>query len=484
MKKRKISLPKLIAFCLAVVALATLLGRSVMAQSQPDPKQSKEAKEAEELKARLQQLEQTVRELKTQIESIETKKPATAAEPAVVNGVYTPPTTTTETEPAKPKSAQDTVGERVFEVYGFAMMDAGYQLKQNDPNWFDVLRPTKLPSFPNEFAPNGKVFFGVRQSRLGVKSSAPTKYGEFKTIFEFELFGTGVDAGQTTFRLRHAYGELGQFGAGQTWSPFMDIDVFPNSLEYWGPNGMVFFRNVHFRWMPLKGRNSVTIGIERPGASADQGRFEDRIELTGIRPKFDLPDLSGNVRFTRDWGYFQAAGMLRRIKWVDTLNDQFDLGGSAVGAGLNLTSNLKFTENDTGRFAFVIGQGIQNYMNDAPVDVGIELNPGGDPRRPIRGVALPMWSLVAFLDHNWNKRFSTAAGYSLLSIDNSNGQAPNAFHRGHYALANLLYYPQENVMIGGELQWGRRENFLDGFKADDYRIQFSFRYNFSKKFAF
>ena len=24
----------------------------------------------------------------------------------------------------------------------------------------------------------------------------------------------------------------------------MDPDVFPNSLEYWGPTGMVFFRNV------------------------------------------------------------------------------------------------------------------------------------------------------------------------------------------------------------------------------------------------
>ena len=74
-----------------------------------------------------------------------------------------------------------------------------------------------------------------------------------KTQFEFELFGTGVDEGQTTFRLRHAYGELGAFGAGQTWSPFMDPDVFPNSLEYWGPTGMVFFRNVQVRWMPVQG---------------------------------------------------------------------------------------------------------------------------------------------------------------------------------------------------------------------------------------
>jgi hypothetical protein len=466
---------------LALTALLAFEARASVAQTQ-EPQAA--TPEVQQLKERLQQLELTVKDLKAQIGAIETKKNTA---PAVIQADYsTAPVPAPEpvNVPETPAKPQDNKGESTFTIYGFAMLDAGYQFKQNDPAWFDVIRPVKLPAFEDQFAPDGKTYFGVRQSRLGVKSTTPTKYGELKTQFEFELFGTGVDAGQTTFRLRHAYGELGQFGAGQTWSPFMDIDVFPNSLEYWGPNGMVFFRNVHFRWMPLKGRNSVTIGIERPGASADQGQFADRIELQGIRTKFDLPDLSGNVRFTRDWGYFQAAGMLRRIKWVDTIDDQFDLDGTEIGAGVNLTSNLKFTENDTGRFAFVFGQGIQNYMNDAPVDVGIELTPGGDPRRPITGVALPMWSMVAFLDHNWNKKFSTAVGYSSLTIDNSNGQAPDAFRKGHYGLANLLYYPYENVMVGGEFQWGRRENFLDGFKSDDFRIQFSFRYNFSKSFSY
>jgi hypothetical protein len=473
--------PSVFAFVLVLLLFPSAVSAQTPEPAPPPPT------EVEQLKKRLQQLEQTVVELKGQIDAIETKKKTST--PAMVQATYSEaapasPEATAPADPAPAKPQDDGKGESTFQIYGFAMLDAGYQFKQNDPAWFDVIRPVKLPSFPDEFAPNGKTYFGVRQSRLGVKSTTPTKYGELKTQFEFELFGTGVDAGQTTFRLRHAYGELGQFGAGQTWSPFMDIDVFPNSIEYWGPNGMVFFRNIHFRWMPLKGRNSVTIGIERPGASGDQGVFAGRIELQGIRTKFDLPDLSGNVRFTRDWGYFQVAGMLRRIKWVDVIDDDVDLDGTEIGAGLNLTSNLKFTENDTGRFAFVFGQGIQNYMNDAPVDVGIELTPGGDPRRPITGVALPMWSMVAFLDHNWNKKFSTAIGYSMLDIDNSSGQAPNAFRRGHYALGNLLYYPYENVMVGGELQWGRRENFLDGFKSDDFRIQFSFRYNFSKLFTF
>src|SRR6185436_7183322 len=91
---------------------------------------------------------------------------------------------------AKPDQAP---GESTFSVYGFAMLDMGYQFKQNQSDWFDVIRVTKLPSFKDEFAPNGKVYYGVRQSRFGVKSSTPTKYGELKTQFEFELFGTGVD---------------------------------------------------------------------------------------------------------------------------------------------------------------------------------------------------------------------------------------------------------------------------------------------------
>ena len=31
------------------------------------------------------------------------------------------------------------------------MLDMGYQAKQNDPDWFDVVRPTKLPSYDRQF---------------------------------------------------------------------------------------------------------------------------------------------------------------------------------------------------------------------------------------------------------------------------------------------------------------------------------------------
>ncbi len=367
-----------------------------------------------------------------------------------------------------------------MEIYGFAMLDSGHDFKQINPSWFDTMRVTKLPKVEKEFGEDNSTFASVRQSRLGVRSSTPTDLGVLKTQFEFELFGTGVDEGQTTFRLRHAWGELGAFGAGQTWSPFMDINVFPNSLEYWGPTGMVFFRNVQVRYTPIDGPNSFMIALERPGASGDAGIYSDRVELQNIKPRFPLPDFSAAFKASRSWGYVRAAGMLRALRWDDVLEDDFDLSGSATGWGINLSSNLNAGKNDVIRLQYVFGEGIQNYMNDSPIDVGI-VRDVSNRVTPVRGETIPIRGLVAFLDHKWNDEFTTAVGYSRQDNDNTSGQAPNAFKTGQYALGNVLYSPVPNAMVGAELQWGRRENFSDGFHSDGLKVQFSFKYNFSMK---
>jgi hypothetical protein len=258
----------------------------------------------------------------------------------------------------------------------------------------------------------------------------------------------------------------------------MDIDVFPNSLEYWGPNGMVFFRNIQVRWMPIKGDTRLTVALERPGASSDDGRFEDFLELEDIRGNFPLPDLSAEYRLGGNWGYVEVAGMLRYIEWEDIDATEFDLSGDAVGWGINLSSNLKFGEANTLRMQVVYGEGIENYMNDATADIGIEPNPG-NPQAPIKGVTLPILAVVAFLDHGWGNGLSTAVGYSLADIENASGQSPSAFSKGQYALVNLLHNPVPNLLYGAELQYGQRENFSDGWSTDNVKFQFSFKYNFS-----
>ncbi len=82
-----------------------------------------------------------------------------------------------------------------MQIYGFAMTDLIYDIDQVNPDWFDVERPSKLPSFPNEFGDNGNFWASVRQTRFGVRGWLPTSMGEVKTEFEFDLFGVGVRRG-------------------------------------------------------------------------------------------------------------------------------------------------------------------------------------------------------------------------------------------------------------------------------------------------
>jgi hypothetical protein len=374
-------------------------------------------------------------------------------------------------------SAQERTSPEI-NLYGQVMTDAGFNFNQINPDFYDVMRPTQLPSFKNEYGTDGNVFFGVRQSMLGVWGYVPTEKGELKARFAFDLLGVGPNTGQTTFHLLYAWMEWQKFGVGWTWSQFCDFDIFPTMLEYWGPNGMSLCKNVMIRYSPLQGDNQLSIALERPGASADQGIYRDRIELADVAPKFSLPDLTAVYKMTRGWGYVRLAGVVRRIKWEDQGTDAYDLSGEAVGWGFNLSSNLKLGKKDVFKGGIIAGKAIQNLMNDAPTDIGIENN-FGDTLSPVKGVALPLFSFSAYIDHRWNENFGSAVGYSALFTGNSDGQAADAYRQGHYASINLLYYPMENLMAGIELQWIKRNNYDDGWTSMATKIQVSFRYSFS-----
>jgi hypothetical protein len=164
----------------------------------------------------------------------------------------------------EPNSTSAPARRPTLELYGFLEFNLGYDFGQNDPDWFDVSRPSKLPSSANAFGADGRTFASVRPTRLGLQGQYPAGADEIRTTFEFDLFGSDQNAGQTTFRLRLASVEVGHFGAGLTWSPFMDPQISPASLEFFGPAGIVSFRNVLLYWRPLTGAHCLTFALERP----------------------------------------------------------------------------------------------------------------------------------------------------------------------------------------------------------------------------
>ncbi len=372
-----------------------------------------------------------------------------------------------------------------FDIYGFAQADFIYDTNRVDPDWEDAMRPSKIPTEnnPGAFGSDGQTSFSVKQSRFGVTGDVPVSesLGDIKFKFEFDMFGTGDDAGQTTIRLRHAYGEWGPILAGQTNSVFMDGDVFPNVIDYWGPPGMVFYRNVQIRYTPYRTANSnLAIALERPGNDVDGGTLRELDPELGanLQNTEKLPDLTAHYYTSGSWGHVQLAAILRRVAYETRNAPGNEPEGSRTGWGFNLSGHANIFEKDKLLGSVVYGEGIASYMNDG----GVDLAPEGTFPGAVEARAVPLTGVEAYYDHYWNKDWSTSIGYSFTEIDNTNLQEPSAYHRGEYASVNLLYSPSPSLMMGGEALWGKRTD-NNGADGDDLRFQLSVKYSFDASIA-
>jgi hypothetical protein len=359
-----------------------------------------------------------------------------------------------------------------FEVRGFAQLDYVQAFQGVDPNWAAALRPSHIATDPATYGSEPEATLSVRQSRLGAYADIPAAGDPFHTALEFDFFGVGKNEGQTTIRLRHAYGEWRSLLAGQTNSVFMDGDIFPNMIEYWGPAGMVLYRQPQLRFSPIRGTSTLAFALERPGTVIDAGTLPGTFES-----RSPVPDLTAHYRFTLPAGHVQLAGILRDLAYRSTGVPE-ERQGNVLGWGFHASSvgtiPLGKASSITFRLSAVYGHGIANYMNDGGVDIAATA--GGSFE------AEPLLGTVGYVDFGLGPRMGASLGYSFTQVQNSTGQAPNTFHRGDYASATLTCTPRADLLTGVSYTWGQRTNF-DGDSGVDQRAQLTVKYSFSSRGA-
>src|SRR4030095_1137748 len=358
--------------------------------------------------------------------------------------------------PAAPRPPRD----HNLELYGFVQLDAIQDFKRVDPDWDATLRPSRIPTQKGQFGGDGQSIFSVRQSRLGAKATGMLAGKPYEAKFEFDLFGTGVDAGQTTFRVRHMYAKWGPFLAGQTNTLFMDGDIFPNVVDYWGPAGMVFVRTPQLRWTFWDNDGlTAAVALEHPSDDIDPGniRLIDEDIAANIQSNEELPDLTAAIRYGGDWGHVRLAGILRKVGYDTRGTEDNEPDGHKTGWGVNATTAVKLGFA-TPRLGVVYGRGIATYMNDGGMDLAPSVSTIFEPPSVIlvpQAEAVKLLGVSAYVDLQWSKELSSALGYSFTKVDNTNFQDDTAFHKGEYASANLLW-THGDILAGGEFLWGRR----------------------------
>ena len=322
-----------------------------------------------------------------------------------------------------PGAGAATLGDAEVKVYGFVQGDFIYDFKRVDPDWEDTLRVSTIPTQGKPYGADGEFVTSVRQSRFGISANYPTSNGDVTGLLEWEWFGVGGDAGQTTPRLRHAWGTWKNFGAGQYWSNFMDPDVFPNTIDYWGPTGMIFYRNQQVRYTIPLGDDVLSFSLEDPSTALTVGRFRDESSCdlpnapancgSAISEVFqahnDVPDFTARYRSNNDWGHWQIAGILRKLGYENLENGNSDY---KTGYGFNATTVINTIGRDQLKLQVAWGEGIGNYFNDGGVDIA----PNSTNLANANAHAVTILGIVAYYDHYWSEKWSS----SLVSCSTGN----------------------------------------------------------------
>jgi len=152
--------------------------------------------------------------------------------------------------------AEDT--GRSFEIYGFVQADYIQDITGRlDPDWTTRSDHPRSASM-GRAAEDGQASISVNSRNSASWERLPTgsNSAPLNFKFEFDLVRHRCRRRPDHFPTASRVWRVGHDPRGPDQQLFMDGDVFPNTIDYWGPSGMVFYRNVQIRLTPWRTENS------------------------------------------------------------------------------------------------------------------------------------------------------------------------------------------------------------------------------------
>ena len=379
-----------------------------------------------------------------------------------------------------------------YKWYGFVRLDGIYDFKPIAST--DDFVTSSIPIPQGEGA---NAVLTPRYTRIGFDTETPWESMDWsiRTRIELDFFNGNTSGafGSFPLRLRFAWADFGPFLIGQAASLFMDYDVFPNVLDYEGPPGMVLVRQpiIALRF-PTDANYRFAIGIEQPYSDIQwfdgvdwvvnpgTGIITDPAEERNIQ---DVPDLTGNFRYTWDYGHWQLAGIARQLSFQPVVGAQED----ETGYGFNVTGTWHPWAHCLGcpmcedkspiekcRFIgqYADGEGISRYIQDIN---GLGLDATFDPVNGFQLIPATGWFLA--YEHWWASNWASVVSYGEADVELTDTLPDDTYQSATYASANLIWLPTERMGVGIEYLYGTREN-KDGQSGDARRIQIGFQYKF------
>ncbi|WP_395850188.1 DcaP family trimeric outer membrane transporter [Cystobacter fuscus] len=355
----------------------------------------------------------------------------------------------------------------------------------------DIDYATFSPYVPLEGSPGGnrknRDFIHARTSRVGLEAGMPTRFGVLGVKIEGD-FNNEPRTGDTAqygsprnvitqqltssygFRLRHAYGQFGGLLIGQTWSTFMDVDNYPETVDFNGPVGATIIRQPQIRYSYVtQSLGTFTAALENSSSYVLDG---DGTVMASSLSR--LPDLV--VRWDKgfQWGALSARAVTQELR----VNDGEEVDAIRRGWGAAVSGLVKVRGSDILTFGVTGGKGIGRYLNYSE---GALYETEANRIRLEQAIGFLVG--YQFKPTDW-LRFNVVYGMSrhfdddFTELATSTGLDSGRFGINrfvHQANFGPIFTPMKNVDLGLEASLAERQT-LAGEKGYMTRLNFLARY--------
>jgi hypothetical protein len=299
------------------------------------------------------------------------------------------------------------------------------------------------------------------QSRLGFEVTRKVK--DENVFVRLETDFAGVNG---AYRIRHAYGQMGRFLVGQTWSLFSNVSSLPATVDPNGPTGSVTLRTPQIRYSNTtkKGdRWAVALEYSQPDLNNEE------LDTIGLSTVQVVPDLTARVERA---GYFGAvqlslvASTLSLIDAEDNVSYKFGIGGS-------LSGTIDFSEDHKLLYQITYGQSVARFITTFS-------GTGKDAiYNPDTGDFDALSSFGGFLSYGkeWKENLVSNFSVGYADLSNRSYEPGTNYNESMSIHIDTFWQIIDGARLGIEYAWGRRWN-LDGTAGNADRIWALFYYDF------
>ncbi|WP_242342669.1 DcaP family trimeric outer membrane transporter [Anaeromyxobacter terrae] len=390
--------------------------------------------------------------------------------------------------------------ELSLRLYGFAELNWVHAF---GPDNSDIDYATFAPYLPLDGTAGGRRtnrdYLTARTSRLGIDAATPTRYGVLGVKIEGDFnneprtgntaqYGTAdnVFSQQSTssygFRVRHLYGVFGGLLVGQTWSTFMDVDNYPETVDFNGPTGATFIRQPVIRYTyATQSAGGFTVALENSSSYVLDSRAGP---ADAPNPDYGLPiptslsrvpDVVARWDRGFQWGALGARAMTQELRFDDGDGTK----ASARGWGAAASASFKLRGGaDWLALQVTGGDGIGRYLNY--IEGALYDGAAGEIRteRAVGVVAGYQLKPAGWVRMNFVYGATRNLGGDYADVARATGLDSGRYGVNRFvqqAHVGPIFTPVKGVDLGVEGIWAQRRT-LAGERGEDLRLDLSVKY--------